>query len=173
MGPCGRQNMLRPYLKIWDWDWIFCHAVKAISSLGICSPWYKCWHGPWGLEFTPVTAKNLLSLRVFQLHSMWTWQRSHLGPFCGGCTNQFQISWLFPITFHLSSGEVIFHTSKKIQISVTAQVSGPPWEAKAAKAWSFWDIENGSALMMWLPLWCPCLPKIYHGGPECAHKTTT
>jgi len=31
--------MLRPYLKIWDWDWIFGRAVKAISSLGIRSPW--------------------------------------------------------------------------------------------------------------------------------------
>ena len=32
MGQCGRQNMLRPYLKIWEWEWIFGHAVKAISS---------------------------------------------------------------------------------------------------------------------------------------------
>jgi hypothetical protein len=32
--------MLRPYLKIWDWDLIFDHAVKAISSLGVRSPWF-------------------------------------------------------------------------------------------------------------------------------------
>ena len=38
LGRCGRQNMLRPYLKIWDWDWIFGRAVKAISSLGVRSP---------------------------------------------------------------------------------------------------------------------------------------
>ena len=38
---CGRQNMLRPYLNIWEWEWIFGRAVKAISSLGICSP---CWN---------------------------------------------------------------------------------------------------------------------------------
>ena len=39
VGRCGRQNMLRPYLKIWDWDWIFGRAaVKAISSLGVRSP---------------------------------------------------------------------------------------------------------------------------------------
>ena len=38
LGQCGRQNMLRPYLKIWDWDWIFGRAVKAISSLGVRSP---------------------------------------------------------------------------------------------------------------------------------------
>ena len=26
-------------LKIWDWDWIFGRAVKAIFSLGVRSPW--------------------------------------------------------------------------------------------------------------------------------------
>ena len=36
LGWCGRQNMLRPYLKIWNW--IFGRAVKAISSMGIRSP---------------------------------------------------------------------------------------------------------------------------------------
>ena len=41
LGRCGRQNMLPPYLKIWDWDWIFGHAVKTISSLGVRSPWSK------------------------------------------------------------------------------------------------------------------------------------
>ena len=30
--------MLRPYLKIWDWDLIFDRAVKAISSPGVRSP---------------------------------------------------------------------------------------------------------------------------------------
>ena len=39
LGWCGRQNMLRPYLKIWDWDWISGRAVKAFSSLGVRSPW--------------------------------------------------------------------------------------------------------------------------------------
>ena len=44
---------------------------------------------------------------------------------------------------------------------------------KVAKAWSlagFLKIENSSgsrgALLKWLPLWRPCLPKIYRGGPE-------
>jgi hypothetical protein len=41
LGQCGRQNMLWPYLKIWDWDWIFGRAVKAVSSLGVRSPWYQ------------------------------------------------------------------------------------------------------------------------------------
>ena len=39
LGRCGRQNMLRPYLKIWDWDLIFGCAVKVISSPGVRSPW--------------------------------------------------------------------------------------------------------------------------------------
>ena len=40
LGWCRRQNMLQPYLKIWDWELIFSCAVKAISSPGVCSPWY-------------------------------------------------------------------------------------------------------------------------------------
>ena len=33
--------MLPPYLKIWEWEWILGRAVKAISSLGVRSPWGK------------------------------------------------------------------------------------------------------------------------------------
>ena len=40
LGQCGRQNMLRLYLKIWDWDLIFGRAVKAISWPGVRSPCY-------------------------------------------------------------------------------------------------------------------------------------
>ena len=40
LGICGWQNMLRLSLKIWDLDWIFGRAVKAISSLGVRSPWF-------------------------------------------------------------------------------------------------------------------------------------
>ena len=36
---CGRQNMLWPYLKIWEWELIFGSAVKAISSPGVRSSW--------------------------------------------------------------------------------------------------------------------------------------
>ena len=37
--------MLRPYLKIWKWEWIFGRAVKAISSPGVRSlcVWAKRW----------------------------------------------------------------------------------------------------------------------------------
>ena len=38
LGRCGRQNMLRSYLKIWEWELIFVRAVKAISSPGVCIP---------------------------------------------------------------------------------------------------------------------------------------
>ena len=38
---CGRQNMLQPYLNIWEWEWIFGCAVKTISSLSVRSPWTK------------------------------------------------------------------------------------------------------------------------------------
>ena len=37
LGQCGRQNMLWLYQKIWEWEWIFGRAVKAISSLGVRS----------------------------------------------------------------------------------------------------------------------------------------
>ena len=30
-----------PYLQIWDWELIFDHAVKVISSPGVRSPWLK------------------------------------------------------------------------------------------------------------------------------------
>ena len=39
LGRCGRQNIVLPYLKIWDWNWIFGRAVKTISSMGVRSPW--------------------------------------------------------------------------------------------------------------------------------------
>ena len=38
LGQYGRQNMLRPHLKIWEWEWIFGHSVKEISSQGVRSP---------------------------------------------------------------------------------------------------------------------------------------
>ena len=38
LGRCGRQNILQPYLKIWEWELIFGRAVKTISSPGVLSP---------------------------------------------------------------------------------------------------------------------------------------
>ena len=36
LGWCGRQNMFRSYLKIWEWEWIFGRAVKSIMVRKIC-----------------------------------------------------------------------------------------------------------------------------------------
>ena len=38
LGQNGRQNILRPYPKIWEWEWIFGRVVKAISWPGVRSP---------------------------------------------------------------------------------------------------------------------------------------
>ena len=48
--------------------------------------------------------------------------------------------------------------------------SGPPQEARQPRTgpWlGFWEIENGRGGMpvKWQPLWHPCLPIIYRGGP--------
>ena len=40
LGWCGRQNMLWPYLEIWEWELIFGRAVKVIFSPGIHSPFF-------------------------------------------------------------------------------------------------------------------------------------
>ena len=34
-----KQNMLWPYLKIWDWDGILGRTVKPFSSQEVRSPW--------------------------------------------------------------------------------------------------------------------------------------
>ena len=39
LGRCGRQSMLPPYLKIWEWEWIFGRVVKANASQSVRSPW--------------------------------------------------------------------------------------------------------------------------------------
>ena len=67
LGQCGRQYMLRPYLKIWDWDWIFGHAVKAISSLGVRGPCH--WAFPVGNHFI-VTAEVALTQSKEHNHSI-------------------------------------------------------------------------------------------------------
>ena len=54
LGRCGRHNMLWPYLKIWDWDWIFGRAVKAISSFGVRSPWILIQDIWWASENQPL-----------------------------------------------------------------------------------------------------------------------
>ena len=41
LGRCGRQNMLWPNQKNWDWELIIGRAVKAISSPGVHSLWQR------------------------------------------------------------------------------------------------------------------------------------
>ena len=59
LGRCGRWNMFRPYLKIWDWDWICGRAVKAISSLGVRSLCYKQRSGPLYYWICPIDVCSL------------------------------------------------------------------------------------------------------------------
>ena len=79
LGRCGRQNMLRPYLKIWDWDWIFGRAVKAISSLGVRSPWiclYQLWCSLRSAFSSPPTTKFLGTAEAYFV--------CHIGPIFQG-----------------------------------------------------------------------------------------
>ena len=50
LGWWGWQNMLRPYLKICEWEWIFGCAVKAFSLPGVLSPWIVPWVWNWFFE---------------------------------------------------------------------------------------------------------------------------
>ena len=61
LGRCGRQNMIWPYLKIWDWDLIFGCAVKAISSLGVRSPWFSCGVKCWQSQHPLVNKSHSVS----------------------------------------------------------------------------------------------------------------
>ena len=63
LGRCGRQNMLPPYLKIWEWEWIFGRAVKVISSLDVRSPCFEPLHFS-GLFWTWNSVNDLTSVHV-------------------------------------------------------------------------------------------------------------
>ena len=77
MGQYGRQNMLRPNLKIWEWELIFGHAVKAISSLGVrsscCQPSIIQFESIWRSLFHFMTwAFNLGGHKLTTLHFLVT-----------------------------------------------------------------------------------------------------
>ena len=68
LGRCGRQNMLWPYLKIWEWEFIFCHAVKAISLPGVHSPWL------FPISFVICTELSSMVWHHFQKRTYESWQ---------------------------------------------------------------------------------------------------
>ena len=82
LGWYGRANMLRPYLKIWDWDGILGRAVKAISSLGVHSPCYlvkKCLFPIDALVvWCPTWSKNLgrTLVRILPRYIFLSWMTS-------------------------------------------------------------------------------------------------
>ena len=66
LGRYGWQNMLRPYLKIWEWEWIFGRAVKTISSLGVRSPWQN------GLKYFLKSHQNLDPISLWRARdNLW------------------------------------------------------------------------------------------------------
>ena len=75
LGRCGRQNMLLPYLKILEWEWIFGHPVKAVSSLGVRSPWLNGLHKVLRRVIGTLLWKMNLTLKKsclkIQLYCMW------------------------------------------------------------------------------------------------------
>ena len=56
--------MLWPYLRIWDWDLIFGHAVKAISSPGVHSPWYTRFISVLGAQDDGCSSYNVQNKRI-------------------------------------------------------------------------------------------------------------
>ena len=74
LGRCGRQNMLWPYLKIWEPEWIFGRAVKAISSLSVrvrecnqCNDGKLSGNGIYFYHFLLLTTKRFLGRLQFLL----------------------------------------------------------------------------------------------------------
>ena len=83
LGRCGRQNMLRPNLK--TWEWVLGRAVQTISSPGVRSPCLCiCSHHTANLNFSfPVTlCSNFFKNYPSQFLSHWEY--SHLFNKRGG-----------------------------------------------------------------------------------------
>ena len=69
--------MLRPYLKIWDWDLNFGHAVKAISSPGVRSSWrVHCTYS----DRTIINTTSVMSLHVSSFEWIFRVQKKGLQP---------------------------------------------------------------------------------------------
>ena len=79
LGRCGRQNMLPPYLKIWDW--IFGRAVKAVSPLDVRRPWFSSSSIPQNSWSFWIGSKNYTGLFLSENYNLW-WCRLNLQFFC-------------------------------------------------------------------------------------------
>ena len=75
----GRQNMLWPYLKIWDWELIFGCTVKAISSPGVRSPWVLLWYLKWSKAKESKYFKNRYKKQFLFFQSDCLWVESLKG----------------------------------------------------------------------------------------------
>ena len=121
LGRCGRQNMPQPYLKIWEWEWIFGCAVKAISSPSICSLCARC-------------IFNFLKVNVFlvgplKLPKLTSWM-SHAKHFPADLLNSNKISSLSEA--HCPRVNFYFISEKKCQILAwddTLHMSESNWES--------------------------------------------
>ena len=71
LGRCGRQNMLRPYLKIWEWEWIFGCTVKAVSSLGVSSLWTDTFRTIWLASITQGSNSSNDDPISIELENLW------------------------------------------------------------------------------------------------------
>jgi hypothetical protein len=71
LGRFGRQNMLGPYLKIWDWDLIFGRTVKAVSSLGVRSLWTDTFRTIWLASITQGSNSSNNDPISIELENLW------------------------------------------------------------------------------------------------------
>ena len=111
LGRCGRQNMLRPYLKIWDWDLNFGRAVKLISSLGVRSP---CQHTSTHTKMNIGTLKNPI-WRILALaskcphHAQWLVQQKTHSNMRVSLHQSLAYIWIFMQSINLSWGSLVYN----------------------------------------------------------------
>ena len=103
LGRCGRQNMLRPYLNIWEWEWIFGRAVKATFSPGVRSPWslQRKWFSWQNIGNSLILNDVYITLYVDSLYNMFYLlieyaDKNSEGPFITMHTLEFfNTFWIF------------------------------------------------------------------------------
>ena len=86
LGWCGRQNMLRPYLNIWEWEWIFGRAVKASVVRGLSDQTQN----PKSEKFG-----DFLYIFVTWINELIFVKKIRIGRFKSDCWNVMKLSWNF------------------------------------------------------------------------------